>query len=120
MSNEDVLTIEDGVVEACKQDAVDVVIPEGVKEIGYNAFSDCKALKSILLPSTLEEIAPAAFENCTSLATIKFNGTVEQWDAVNRDEDEEWASDTLTDCVICTDGEGETSSIDDIDYDDDE
>ena len=36
----DILTIEDGVLTACSEDAVDVVIPEGVTEIGESAFSE--------------------------------------------------------------------------------
>ena len=59
MAKNDVLTIKNGVVTKCKQNAVDVVIPEGVTEIGKEAFWDCK-----------------------SLSSVEFGGTMAQWEAV--------------------------------------
>ena len=59
MANEDVLKITNGVVEECDENAVDVVIPEGVTEIGEEAFLKCK-----------------------SLSSVEFGGTVAQWEAV--------------------------------------
>lgn len=47
-----------------------VVIPEGVKGIGYSAFEDCTYLESVTLPSTLEYIGIAAFKDCESLSEI--------------------------------------------------
>lgn len=47
-----------------------VVIPEGVKEIGANAFMNMGTLKSVTLPSTLERIEGSAFMGCDSLEEI--------------------------------------------------
>lgn len=45
-------------------------IPDGVKEIGWCAFQDCKSLKNINIPESVTEIADSAFEGCRSLDTI--------------------------------------------------
>ena len=42
--------------------------------IGNNAFSGCRALKSIWLPATLLSIGDSAFNNCGSLDTITVAG----------------------------------------------
>ena len=47
-----------------------VVIPEGVREIGNDAFWGCEALEQVFLPSTLEKIEFNAFRSCESLAEI--------------------------------------------------
>ena len=47
-----------------------VIIPEGITEIGYQAFAICKKLKMVKLPNTLIEISDSAFEGCESLETI--------------------------------------------------
>lgn len=50
------------------EDAVDVVIPEGVKEICWDAFEDCESLKSITLPDSIRELG--YFKRCKSLKSI--------------------------------------------------
>ena len=47
-----------------------VVIPEGVTEIGPQAFLNMSKLKSVTLPSTLERIEGSAFMGCDSLEEI--------------------------------------------------
>ena len=49
-----------------------VILPEGVEEIRYGAFANCKNLKSIIIPSTVKKIDSCAFEDCTSLASVNF------------------------------------------------
>jgi len=49
----------------------DVVIPEGVKEITREAFSE-RLIQSVKFPSTLEVIGLSAFEKCVDLKTISF------------------------------------------------
>ena len=61
------------------KDLEEIEIPEGIKEIGKEAFYGCTNLKKIYLPSTLQVIESAAFDNCGSLKDIYFNGTTEQW-----------------------------------------
>lgn len=46
-----------------------VVIPEGVKVIGREAFSRCRQLVSVTLPENVS-IGEAAFDNCTSLKSL--------------------------------------------------
>lgn len=47
-----------------------VIIPEGYKYIGKNAFKGCSSLREIDLPSTLEIIEDEAFADCISLERI--------------------------------------------------
>lgn len=54
----------------------EVVIPEGVKIVGYQVFQNCENLKSIQLPSTLEEIGDYAFEKCENLASISLGENI--------------------------------------------
>ena len=42
-------------------------IPDGVLLIGNNAFSTCKALKSVIIPSSVVEIRPNAFASCDNI-----------------------------------------------------
>ncbi len=53
-----------------------IVIPEGVTNIGEEAFYLCKNLKKVTLPSTLEYIRDWAFANCESLESIRIPADV--------------------------------------------
>lgn len=44
----------------------DIIIPEGVEEIGYNAFYGCTNARKIQLPSSLKVIKDCAFWGCGS------------------------------------------------------
>lgn len=82
-----------------------VTIPEGVTDIGQNAFYNCSSLTSITIPDSVTIIGTCAFYNCTSLTsitipdsvavigeavfygcssltTINYTGTEEQWNNV--------------------------------------
>ena len=48
--------------------AVDV--PEGVTEIGDEAFADFRNLRGIVLPDSVERIGSKAFHNCESLSSL--------------------------------------------------
>lgn len=48
----------------------DIVIPEGVEEIGAGAFQNCVNIESVTLPSTLRIIGKQAFSGCTNLKSI--------------------------------------------------
>ena len=69
-SEKDVLTIEDGVLTKCKDDAVNVVIPEGVTGIWKSAFQFCRRLKSVVIPSSVRTIYDSAFKWCWSLESV--------------------------------------------------
>ncbi len=47
-----------------------VVIPEGVTEIGMNAFRGCVSLECIKIPKTMKKIESFAFEFCRKLKQI--------------------------------------------------
>ena len=71
---------DDGSVEIIGHDAFSLfpiesmVIPEGIKEIGYGAFHACCNLKSIVLPSSLEVMSSRAFQHCDGLEYFDLNG----------------------------------------------
>lgn len=52
-----------------------LVIPEGVKEIGGMACSNSKILKTVTLPSTLETISSYAFSGCPKLNNVKISNS---------------------------------------------
>ena len=53
-SEENVLTIENGVVTACKEDAERIVIPAGVTRLGFG-FSASEKLKEVVFEGTMAE-----------------------------------------------------------------
>ena len=53
----------------------EVILPDGVKIIGANAFANCTSLASIELPSALEYIGEAAFQG-TQIDGLISNGTL--------------------------------------------
>ena len=62
----------------------DVAIPDGVKQIGSEAFNGCKSLTSVTIPSSVTKICDGntnklqgAFHNCTKLKQVTFsNGLI--------------------------------------------
>ena len=47
-----------------------IIINEGVRSIGDNAFTSCSALTSVTIPASVTSIGESAFKNCTSLTFI--------------------------------------------------
>ncbi|MGN1240228.1 MAG: leucine-rich repeat protein, partial [Paludibacteraceae bacterium] len=52
-----------------------LVIPEGVTEIGQCAFRNGTGLREVVLPSTLQSISEGAFESCWNISSITMNTT---------------------------------------------
>ena len=48
----------------------DFVVPFGVKEIRYNAFAGCGALKTVTIPGSVGVIDQDAFADCTTLERV--------------------------------------------------
>ena len=55
-----------------------VILPEGIKRLGEDAFSYCPDLKYINLPESLEEIAAGCFDDCPKLKQIKIPDNVDK------------------------------------------
>ena len=53
------------------------VLPEGITDIGKNAFRGCVSLKKLSLPSTVKEIDDFAFFKCDSLDSIEIPCKIE-------------------------------------------
>lgn len=51
-----------------------VIIGEGITEVGEQAFLQCENITSVTLPSTVTKIKAKAFKDCTSLQTVNFPG----------------------------------------------
>ena len=50
---------------------VSIMVPSGVREIGWFAFSGCVLLTDVTLPESLQSISYGAFENCGSALTVR-------------------------------------------------
>ena len=50
------------------------VIPDGVKDITYAAFTNCTLLESVIIPDSVFGIRSGAFNNCTALESITIGG----------------------------------------------
>lgn len=66
-------TIENGILTAYTGNDADVIIPEGVTEIGNGseAVFD-ENLESVVIPASVTKIASQAFRNCTELKSVTF------------------------------------------------
>ena len=55
-----------------------IVIPEGVTEIGNRAFYSCMSLETVVLPKTLRKIDDFAFMSCRSLKKVELQEGIEE------------------------------------------
>jgi hypothetical protein len=53
-----------------------IVIPEGVTNIGYAAFYGCTYLKELTLPASMQSVADNGFALCEKLAKMNVNAVV--------------------------------------------
>ena len=71
------LTIENGVLVKCSEDAKgELIIPDGVTIIRDFAFSGCTSLTSITIPGSVTSIGYGAFKDCDSLTSITIPDSV--------------------------------------------
>lgn len=50
----------------------EIILEDGIKNIGMGTFYECTSLTTIDFPDSIEEIGISAFENCTSLKSLHF------------------------------------------------
>ena len=67
MSSPSDFIIENGVLKKYKGPGGDVVVPEGVREIGENAFKGKDGVVSVVLPGSVTAIGKMAFQGCRAL-----------------------------------------------------
>ena len=69
------VTAIDGYSLYYREGLTSVVIPEGVREIGSDAFCGCPNLTSVTLPDSIQELGSGAFSDCEKLTfTVYENG----------------------------------------------
>ncbi len=54
----------------CESNVTEIVLPDGIKRIGENAFRYCSSLTTINLPDSISEIGSGAFYECKELVEI--------------------------------------------------
>ena len=52
------------------EQVTELIIPEGVEEIGYSAFERCLGITKVSLPSTLRKVGADAFFDCTDIMMV--------------------------------------------------
>ena len=57
----------------------DLIIPDSVTSIGYNAFWGCTGLTSVTIPDSVTSIGNNAFYNCTGLTSFYYTGNIASW-----------------------------------------
>ena len=70
MSDSKDFVIENGVLKQYNGPGGEVVIPEGVTEIGFCAFRDCAGLTQVTIPESVMKIDVFAFYKCVSLTNV--------------------------------------------------
>ena len=67
----------ESVLTKCSEDADgEIIIPDGVTRINYEAFLYCSGLNSITIPESVTDIGFYAFKGCTSLASVTIPNSV--------------------------------------------
>ncbi|MCR5353781.1 MAG: leucine-rich repeat domain-containing protein [Clostridiales bacterium] len=88
------------------QNAKSITLPEGFLEIN-SGFGYSPLLEKVVIPSTVRKIGyngdSRIFEYCPQFKEIVYNGTVEQWNAIEKEEN--WKTGTEGFTVHCTDGD---------------
>ena len=63
--------VKNAILLKCHCDGLDVIIPDGIVEIGVGAFQN-RTVKSVVIPNSVTKIGKDAFKNCQILHTIYF------------------------------------------------
>lgn len=57
----------------------DIMLVDGIVNIGNGSFAACAALENITIPSSVKKIGDSAFASCASLKKVNYLGTVDEW-----------------------------------------
>ena len=66
--------IENGILTKYTGAGGDVVIPDGVEEVGDWVFAWCDTLTTVTIPASVTVIGELAFDGCTALTTVTISG----------------------------------------------
>jgi len=61
----------------CNSGVTEMVIPEGVTDIGKEAFKSCGRLTSVTIPSTVDSLAYGTFFSCLNLSNVNLSEGLE-------------------------------------------
>ena len=80
MSNASDFIIENGVLVRYEGSGGTVTIPEGVTEIGENAFAQCAGLTEVILSDTVKTVGISSFFWCRQLERVQLGKHTEKLD----------------------------------------
>ena len=66
--------VKDNVLTSCYDDEnnnEELIIPDGITSINYNAVFNCQHLRKIFIPASVENIDNSSFLNCPCLEYIE-------------------------------------------------
>lgn len=79
-----------------------IVLPDGIIDIGKGAFENAKELSEIQIPNSVNSMGAYVFDGCDSLREIIYDGTISQWNEI----DIEFLNHIIYQCTIhCIDGD---------------
>ncbi len=70
--------IENGVLIKYQGVEEEVIVPEGITEIGHSAFAENETLRSVILPEGVAVIGEKAFYDCVNLETVIFPASLRE------------------------------------------
>ncbi|MCR4952804.1 MAG: leucine-rich repeat domain-containing protein, partial [Treponema sp.] len=70
------------------KDFSSLILPEGITDIGDEAFKNCTSLKSLTIPTSVESMAPDAFLGCSNLTNLKVSEGSEYYEVRKKENAE--------------------------------
>lgn len=80
----------------------EIILPDTVREIRTDAFSQCSALTKIHIPASVTTFGETVFILSDNLEEVTYAGTVKEWEALNVDRDYVFL---FVEAVHCSDGD---------------
>lgn len=80
-----------------------ISIPSGISILNEATFEYCTSLKSIYLPNSINRIEAMVFYHCNSLEDIYFDGSIDEWFAIEKNEN--WNIGMYEYTIHCNDGD---------------